>query len=816
MKLLRLMLIALFGLMTVALTLIFGAYLYVAPQLPSIEALRDVQLQVPLRIYTRDEKLMAEFGEKRRIPIAIDEVPDLMVKAFLAAEDDRFFEHPGVDYQGLLRAAFELARTGRKRQGGSTITMQVARNFFLTSEKTYLRKLTEIFLALKIERELSKQDILELYLNKIFMGQRAYGIGAAARAYYGVPLDQLSVAQMAMIAGLPKAPSRYNPIADPERAKIRRNYILGRMLELHYIDQTTYQAAIDELDTAQVHTTATEVQAPYVAEMVRAELVRRYGEEAYSQGLSVYTSIEAWHQQAANTALRSGLLEYDQRHGYRGPERRVSLPPGADATTLAALIRSETAIGNLQPALVVAVEDKSCRVLLRDAREVTLFWDGLSWARPYKSSNHRGEAPNKAADIVAVGDLVRVALEGDAWKLAQVPAVEGALVSLDPSDGAIKSLVGGFDFYRSKFNRVVQANRQPGSSFKPFIYSAALEKGFTAASVLNDAPVVFDDASLERAWRPENYSGRFYGPTRLREALVHSRNLVSIRLLQAIGVSYARDYVRRFGFRAESLPSDLSLSLGSGTLTPLEITRGYAVFANGGYLVEPYFIDRIVDVAGNVLYEAQPLRVCPECRTPNLQMTTLPSPGEPASTVTTTPLTTTAPANTPAPPALAEAVITPENAWLMTSMMQDVVQRGTAQRARELGRDDLAGKTGTTNDQRDAWFCGFAPTLVTSAWVGFDEVSPLGSGETGGRAALPIWMRYMQAALQGVPVQRSEPPAGMITVRIDADTGLLADSAQPDAVYETFRQGEVPTQVSRQQHGLSPQNGGIGLPEQLF
>ncbi len=793
MKLLRLMLTALFGLLTLVLITVAGAYFYIAPQLPSIEVLRDVQMQVPLRVFSRDEKLIAEFGEKRRIPVSIDGVPNLMVKAFLAAEDDRFYEHPGVDYQGLLRAAFELARTGEKRQGGSTITMQVARNFFLSSEKSYLRKLTEIFLALKIERDLTKDQILELYLNKIFMGQRAYGIGAAAQAYYGLRLDQLSVAQMAMIAGLPKAPSRYNPIADPKRAALRRNYVLGRMRDLGHIDSATYDMAVAEIDDASPHASAVEIDAAYIAEMVRAELVRRYGDEAYAQGMRVYTTVDSRHQTLANEALRAGLIDYDKRHGYRGAERKLSIPVDADAATLAGLLHNETTLGGLSPALVVAVEEKSCQVLLRDGREIRLDWDGLSWARRYQSANRRAAAPESAADIVAVGDLVRVRPEGDIWQLAQLPAVEGALVSLDPSDGAIHALAGGFDFYRSKFNRAIQANRQPGSSFKPFVYSAALEKGFTAASVVNDAPVVFDDPALERAWRPENYSGRFYGPTRLREALTHSRNLVSIRILQAIGVNYARDYVRRFGFRAESLPGDLSLALGSGTMTPLEITRGYAVFANGGYLVEPYFIDRIVDVEGGILYQAEPLRVCPDCRDE-----------------------VTVAEQEVAPIKPAEAVVTPQNAWLMASMMQDVVREGTAKRARALGRDDLAGKTGTTNDQYDAWFCGFTPTLVTSAWIGFDAVAPLGSGETGGRAALPIWMDYMGPALEGTPVVRKDPPTGMVTVRIDPSNGLLAGSDQADAIFETFREDEVPQQMSSSSGAVTDQNGGTGVPEQLF
>jgi len=776
--------------------------------LPSIEALREIQLQVPLRVYSRDARLIAEFGEKRRVPVVIADVPDLLVKAFLASEDDRFFEHPGVDYQGLLRAGMQLARTGEKSQGGSTITMQVARNFFLSSEKTYLRKLTEILLALKIERDLSKPEILELYLNKIYLGQRAYGVGAAAQVYYGVDLPQLSLAQMAMIAGLPKAPSRYNPVTDPQRALIRRNYILGRMRDLGYITTEEHAQAQVEIDQARVHASAAEVEAPYVAEMVRADLVQRYGEEeTYSRGLNVYTTLGSDHQSAANAALRAGLLDYDRRHGYRGPERKLSLVDPADHVAVAGLLRSETVLGGLLPAIVVAVDDQSCRVVLRDGSEQTLGWEGMNWARRYLSANRRDVVPKKAADILAVGDLVRIQKQDADWRLAQLPAVEGALVSLDPNDGAVLALVGGFDFYRSKFNRAVQANRQPGSSFKPFVYSAALEKGFTTASVLNDAPVVFDDSSLEQAWRPENYSGRFYGPTRLREALVKSRNLVSIRLLQAIGVKYAHEYVQRFGFREASLPPELSLALGSGTLTPLEITRGFAAFANGGYLIEPYFVAQISDASGAVLYQVEPRRVCTDC--PVIEPVVIPAAPEVVSkdvaAVASTQLL------------VAPAVITPQNAWLMTSMMQDVIREGTATKARELGRNDLAGKTGTTNEQRDAWFCGFNRNLVASAWIGFDEVAPLGTNETGGHAALPIWMGYMGAMLKDVPEVRIEPPPGLVTVRIDPNSGLLAASEQTNAVFETFRESEVPSRISSG-GGSSGQSseGSASAPEQLF
>jgi penicillin-binding protein 1A len=803
MNLLRLILTALFGAMTSALLLAVGLYAYIAPELPSIQVLRDVQLQVPLRVYSRDEHLIAEFGEKRRIPVAIDNVPELMVKAFLAAEDDRFFEHPGVDYQGLLRAGFELARTGEKRQGGSTITMQVARNFFLTSDKTYLRKLTEILLALKIERELTKNEILDLYLNKIYLGQRAYGIGAAAQVYYGTTLDALSLAQTAMIAGLPKAPSSYNPVTNSKRAVVRRNYILGRMFELGYIDAETYDRAVKEVDQARVHAADVSVEATYLAEMVRAELYRRFGEAAYEKALRVYTTLDSKHQETANLALRSGLLDYDRRHGYRGPERKLALPADADLAAVVDLIKGEKILGGLLPAAVVAVEDKTCRVVLRDGSEQTLPWEGLSWARRYKSVNQRGASPKSARDVVAVGDLVRVELQGGVWRLAQLPVVEGALVALDPADGRVLALVGGFDFYRSTFNRVVQAYRQAGSSFKPFIYSAALEKGFTLATVINDAPIVFDDPSWEKAWRPENYTGRFYGPTRLREALVHSRNVVSIRVLEAIGVRYAIDYVTRFGFRKDSLYPNLSLALGTGTVTPLELTRAYAVFANGGNLIEPYFIDRIVDSAGNVLFQAQPKRVCTDCGDAATQP--MPDVASDAAVVAAAPLT---------------PVLDPQNLWLMTSVMQDVMRRGTAQRSRQMGRNDLAGKTGTTNEQRDAWFSGFNRGLVATAWVGFDGVEPLGNDETGGHTALPVWMRYMSAVLEGVPETPLEPPPGLVTMRIDPFTGLPAGSDQPDAIFETFVEGRLPDAdsagIGMPVPDFQPRDSGASYPEQLF
>jgi penicillin-binding protein 1A len=787
----RLLLSAVFTLTIAVLLLSIALYVRIEPQLPSIEMLKDVRLQVPLRIYTSDRKLLAEFGEKRRTPVQIENVPPNLIHAFLAAEDDRFFEHPGVDLQGLLRAGIELLRTGEKRQGGSTITMQVARNFFLTTEKTYLRKLTEILLAFKIEHFLSKQEILELYLNKIYLGHRAYGVEAAAQVYYGVDIDQLSVAQMAMIAALPKAPSRVNPVNDPDAALARRNYILGRMYSLGYIDAEVYNKALAEADDASVHTIQMEVTAPYLAEMVRDEMVKRYGDDAYTSGFDVVTTLESKLQADADRALRDTLLDYSRRHGYRGPEGHVDLSKVAiDAQPR--LLEDYPAWGEVDAGLVTGVGNRSAQVMLRDGQTITIEWDGLSWARPYKSVNVMGSAPGKAADAVTVGDIIRLDSDKGKWRLTQLPRVQGALVSLRSDDGAVVALVGGFDFSLSKFNRATQAMRQPGSSFKPIIYSAALEKGFTTASIINDAPVVFDDSTLESTWRPENYSGRFYGPTRLRKALYLSRNLVSVRILQSIGAGYAAQYAEKFGFDPSQLPKDLTLALGSASVTPMQMARAYAVFSNGGYLVEPYFIRRIQDASGQVIYSARPRVVCPDC----------PQNIEGIRGDADTRLN------------LAEAVITPQNAWLMNSMLQDVIQRGTGRRAAALGRSDLAGKTGTTNDQKDAWFCGYNPSLVTTTWVGFDNLEPLGRVETGARAALPMWMEYMGAALAGTSSVKRGQPDGLVTVKIDPTTGLLARSGQPDAIFETFRVQDVP-QLSVDSRSTGS-GSGSGSVEQLF
>ena len=784
-KLLKLGLVLLMiGVFTGAAALV-AAHLYIAPDLPDIEELRKVQLQVPLKVYSKDGELIAEYGEKRRSPLTFDQLPNTMVLAIVSAEDANFFSHPGVDYRGLLRAGINLLLTGKRKQGGSTITMQVARNFYLTREKTYLRKLYEIFLALRIEEELSKQEILELYLNKIYLGHRSYGVGAAARVYYGKTLDELTLAETAMIAGLPKAPSRFNPLANPPRALIRRNYVLGRMLELEHISEEEHRVASSAPVTAKRYSPDIEVEAPYAAEMVRAEMVKRYGSDAYTGGFRVYTTIDGKAQTAANRALRGAMDAYSERHGYRGPEAQQTLP-GEEASR-DELLAAYSEVGQLQPGLVIGTQEQSADVYLGEDVTVTLPWEGLKWARPYRNHSRRGPQPKTAADVVTPGDIVRVRQikpdKGEPyWALTQVPKVGGALISLKSDDGAIIALVGGYDYYASKFNRVTQAARQPGSGFKAFIYSAALENGFTPASLINDAPVVFNDPSLEGTWRPENYSGKFFGPTRLRYALTKSRNLVSIRLLRNMGIEAALQHIAKFGFDPEELPHNLSLSLGSANVTPLQMARGYAVLSNGGYLIDPYLIKRI-DQNGETVFEADPATVCKDCKQ---EIVTEPSlVGASVSSV-----------EEETQGKIAPRVISEENHFLMYSMMQDVIQAGTATRARALGRNDLAGKTGTTNDQRDAWFNGFNQSIVANVWIGFDDNSRLGRGEVGGRAALPAWIDYMRVVLQGVEDRPPRKPKGMVTVRIDPETGKRAPASMQEAIFEVFREDNVPDEAT--------------------
>jgi penicillin-binding protein 1A len=806
-KLLRWLLVALLVSSILGISAIGIVYLVLAPDLPDVETLRDIQLQVPLRVFSEDGKLLGIFGEKRRIPVTIEQIPSQLKNAFLASEDARFYEHPGVDYQGISRAAWSLLTTGEKSIGGSTITQQLARNFFLTTEKTFTRKFKEIFLALKIERYLEKDQILELYLNKIFLGYRAYGVGAAAEVYYGRSTGQLSLAQCAMIAALPKAPSRINPITSPERALDRRNYVLNRMLELGYIGEAAHEAALRETDRAYYHGAIAEISAPYVAEMVRVEALRLLGSKAYTGGYEVVTTINSRLQTAANLAVDRGMEEYDQRHGFRGAEAHIDLADKLRTEDWNEALLPYRPLAGLEPGLVLEVEDELALVYLRNGQTIGMGLDEMKWAAPFIDRDRKGKAPRTVSEIMLPGDVIRTRLHDDgAWKLSQLPEVEAALVSLDPQTGDIKALVGGADFTRSKYNRVVQGRRQPGSSFKPFIYSAALEKGFTVASLVNDAPIVFEDQELERTWKPQNFSEKFYGPTRLREAMVNSRNLVSIRLLRSIGIGYAREYIAQFGFDIEELPANLSMALGSASLTPISMARAYATFANGGHLIKPHFIQSIMDASGQVVYETRPPVICDECEDehfaevadleeetqnePEFRPLDIATNSDGVEVTSSGDIETLDAADSESP--YAKQVITPQNAYLVRSMMMDVVRRGTGVRAMQLGRRDLAGKTGTTNEQRDAWFSGYNDHLVTSVWVGFDNHEPLGRRELGGRAALPVWMEFMAVALEGLEDSPPRMPEGLAQAKIDPESGLLARRDNEDAIMEIFQAGRLP------------------------
>ena len=728
--------------------------------LPDINQLENVQYQIPLSIYSQDNLLMARFGEKKRIPITIDDAPEQLIHAFLAAEDARFYEHPGVDYQGLLRAALQLALTGKKKQGGSTITMQVTRNFLLTREKTYIRKLKEILLALKIERTYSKNKILELYLNKIYLGHRAYGVAAASETYYGKPLNELTLAQMAMIAGLPKAPSLYNPVTNPERAIQRRDYVLNRMLKLGFINQTDYDQAIAQPVTAALASQKNniELNAPYIAEMVRQQLYEQYGDTAYTRGLKVYTTITRPLQIAATQALRDTLHAYDERHGYRSlPHKNIGNSTDFKAEK----------VGATEQAKIIALSDKTATALLSNQHQIELAWKNIKWARAFKSRYRLGPELKSTHDIFKINDLIRVRQLADGqWALAQIPEVQGAFVALYPEDGSILALSGGYDFFYNKFNHVTQSKRQPGSGFKPIIYTTALEHGFTAASVINDAPIVMNSETPDADWRPENYSHKFFGPTPLRTGLRKSRNLISIRLLQSLGIKKVTRTAIRFGFNPEQIPNSLTLALGSGYATPLQMARLYATFANGGFLITPYFIDHIEDYDGRVLFQAQPRIACQdECISVSDNKH------------------------------LAPRIISPQINFLMNDLLRDVVRRGTATRAKVLHRSDLAGKTGTTNDQRDAWFNGFTPDIAATAWVGLDDPASLGRAEVGGRAALPMWIEFMRTALDGKPEKELIPPENIIRVRIDPKTGLRANAGSL-GVWEYFRSSHAPRQYA--------------------
>ena len=710
------------GIVLSALALAGIVLILAYPQLPSVEVLTDYQPKIPLRIYSADGHLIGEFGEERRNYASIKEVPPLMIQAILAAEDERFYQHPGIDTLGVLRAAYSNFVGGGKRQGASTITMQVARNFFLSSEKTLTRKLYEMLLAFKIENNLTKDQILEIYINQIYLGQRAYGFSAAAQIYYGKALKDVSVAEAAMLAGLPKAPSAYNPVANPKRAQLRQRYVLRRMHELGFIDEAQMKAAQAQVLHVKRDVNNFGVRAEYVSEMARQIAVERFPEEAYSRGLRVITTLNRADQAAAYQALRRGVLDYDRRHGYRGPEAYVEMKEVASDQEehLEELLAEYEDSDDMLPALVLEASPKLVRAYLRGGEVLKIGEDGLKFAARMLDDK---APPNRR---IRRGAVVRVQKAEKSWQIVQLPEIEAGFVAASPVDGAIRALVGGFDFNRNKFNHVTQAWRQPGSSFKPFIYSAALEKGYTPASVIPDEPIsISAEETGSQAWEPKNYDGKYEGPMSLRTALAKSKNMVSIRLLRSIGTQYAQDYVARFGFEPEKHPPYLTMALGAGAVTPWQQLAAYSIFANGGYRITPYIVSRITDDNGAVLAEIQP----PLAGDESLR------------------------------------AIDSRNAWIMDSMMHDVVRRGTATRAAvALKRTDLAGKTGTTNDYIDAWFCGYQQTVVGIAWIGFDQPRRMGSGETGGAAALPIWIGFMEHALKNVPESFPEPPEGLVTV----------------------------------------------------
>ena len=741
----------LFALGTVLLaTLLLVAYaaVIVYPTLPSLEALTEYNPKIPLRIFSADGALIGEFGEERRAFIKIAEVPTPLKQAIVAAEDERFYEHGGVDYIGVLRAAVHNFSSGGSKQGASTITMQVARNFFLTKEKTFTRKFNEALLAFKIEHSLTKDQILEIYINQIYLGQRAYGFASAAQVYFGKNLRDLNLGEIAMLAGLPKAPSRYNPVVNMQRAKERQLYVLRRMRELDFIKQSQYEEAVRKPVLVRRDQPEYSTHADFFAEMVRQSMYERYQDEAYTRGFRVYTTLSKPDQDAAYLAVRKGVMDYDKRHGYRGAEGYFDLPQNVSEDALDEALQEQSESDDIYPALVLDVNAKSVKVFRKGGATVEISGDGLRFARPMIGD----KAPNNRK--LRRGALIRIQPDDkDGWQIVQMPQVESALVAMDPNDGAVKALVGGFDFTRNKFNHATQAYRQPGSSFKPFIYSAALEKGFTAATIINDAPLVVDASETGSVpWEPRNFDGTFDGPIRMRVALTKSKNLVSIRILQAITPQYAQDYITRFGFDPKQHPPYLTMALGAGSVTPLEMAAGYSVFANTGYKVSPYFITRVEDATGRVLAKATPVRAG----------------------------------------AGAQRTVDVRNAFVMYSMMQDVIRGGTGARAMSLGRTDLAGKTGTTNDQMDAWFAGFQRNLTCVVWIGFDLPRSLGPNETGAMAALPMWISYMGSALRNTPEESIPVPEGVVAARIDPDNGLRSGSSPKATMIEYFYHENMP------------------------
>lgn len=815
-------LMGLFLLGSVVGTASVGAmYIYVRPQLPDVSSLKDVQLQTPMRVYTLDGKLISQFGEKRRIPLPIKDIPLKMRQAFIATEDSRFYENPGIDPIGIARAGVNLIITGKKTQGASTITQQVARNFFLSRQKTYIRKIKEVFLALQIEHLLTKNEILDLYLNKIALGYRSFGVGAAAQVYYGKSVSELTLPQMAMIAGLPKAPSALNPLHDPVAAKSRRNVVLGRMLDQGYIDQTTFKQATQAPITATFHGAEVEVHAPYLAEMVRQQMAKLYGDKAYTRGLKVYTTVTAKLQRAAQHALRTNLLDYDQRHGFRGPFKHFWKKGESPLTKqqITDKLAKLPTYAHLHAAAITQVHTKSAQAIIKGGQSITINWDGMKWARRYISDERQGNEPSRATQILSPGDVIWVLPNKnvDSYRLSQLPEVSGAIVSLRPHDGAIAAITGGFSYNKSKFNRAVQAKRQVGSNIKPFIYSDAFASHLTLASLMNDAPVNQWDQSLGVAWRPKNSPPVYAGPVRLRVALAKSKNVVSVRLVRKLGLDSVIKHLELFGFKKDELPHNDTIALGSASLTPLQVVRGYATFANGGFLVEPYFIDHISDSTNQIIYQAEPKVACSLCEKALQQPTLTQLQQQNSDPLKQCHL------HYATSQQLAPRIVSQQNAFLVAQAMHSVIYgggswshhtgwNGTGWRAKSLHRNDLYGKSGTTNDSRDAWFSGFSPGIVTTSWVGFDRYNhKLGhtaynnnlgkhqvfGGEFGGKTAQPAWIMFMGAALDGRPNHLLPTPPGIVTALIDLKTGLLSHKNDYTSRFEYFIDGTQPTEYTQ-------------------
>ncbi len=818
---------------------IFGLYKFIEPQLPDVATLKDVRLQIPMQVYSADGELIAQYGEKRRIPVTLEQIPPVMVKAFIATEDSRFYEHHGVDPVGIFRAASVALFSGHASQGASTITQQLARNFFLSPERTLTRKIKEVFLAIRIEQLLTKDEILELYLNKIYLGYRAYGVGAAAQVYFGKSVDQLTLSEMAVIAGLPKAPSTFNPLYSMDRATSRRNVVLSRMLSENYITQAQYDEARSQPIDANYHAPEIAFAAPYLSELVRQDMVAKYGEKAYEDGYKVYTTITRKTQQAAQQAVRNNVMAYDMRHGYRGPSNvlwKVGETPW-DKTKIVDSLKNLPTYGPLFPAVITQASQSEATALMSDGSTVFISMDGMRWARPYRSDTAQGPTPRKVTDVVQAGQQVWVRKVDDSWWLGQVPDVNSALVSINPNNGAVVALVGGFDFNQSKFNRATQALRQVGSNIKPFLYTAAMDKGLTLASILNDVPISRWDAGAGSDWRPKNSPPEYSGPIRLRQGLGQSKNVVMVRAMRAMGVDYAAEYLQRFGFPAQNIVHTESLALGSASFTPMQVARGYSVMANGGFLVDPYYISKIENEVGGTIFEANPKVACPNCDIPVIYGETQKSnvlENQDVEDVaqsqeqqnSSVPMPKLEQANNElvaqsSPPEYAPHVINTPLAFLIKSALNSNIYgepgwQGTGWRAgRDLKRNDIGGKTGTTNSSKDAWFSGYGPGVVTSVWIGFDDhrrdlgrtsasgaiKDQISGYEGGAKSAQPAWDDFMKAALEGVPEEPLTPPPGIVTVNIDRSTGQLANGGNSRP--EFFIEGTQPTQQAVHEVGTT-------------